>query len=237
MKSIMGQINQNFKWIVLFSSSTPDKFKQRIAKYKKDFEKFVPLFIEDTKARNFREELRKYIIENTDDDCIVTTRCDNDDILNIHYIDEVQNNIESGKEYILSFPYGYQYDKKRNILREYYFPTSHFTTFVSNRVEKNIYDFLHMKIYEEAVVRQIETNPLWVEVIHGENVFNCMGGTHFGEYQRKFDLNREFNVNISGNFNVVVLWIMYVYFIVHKLYQKKNRIYEYIKRKLNSRKG
>lgn len=237
MPSIIGQTNQHYTWLVLFSASTPDTYKNRIAGYEKRYPNFTPLFIEDSKARNFREELRKYIKENTNDECVVTTRCDNDDILNIHYIEEVQKNIQEGTEYILSFPNGYQYDKARNVLRKYYFPTSHFTTFVSNGKEKNIYDFLHMKIYDEARVIQMETVPFWVEVIHGENVFNCMGGTRFADYQKEFALIHEFNVDISGKFNTVQLWIMYIYYLVHKIYQKKNRISEYLKRKVISKKG
>lgn len=230
--SIQNQTNKNFDWIVLFSNSTPEIFREKISGYQKRMDNFIPLYIEDSNAKEFRSFLVSYIKQDTNDQCIVTTRCDNDDILSKYFIEEVQNNVKNNEEYILSFPNGYQYDEKTQSLRKYYFPTSHFTTLVSFKNDKTIYDYLHMDIMDNAEVKLIEIAPLWIEVIHGENVYNCMGSIHFSDYIQEYDLNDNFSVPLVAKHNKIHSFFLYIYFAIHKLWVKRRRIGAAIKRKM-----
>lgn len=235
--SVKNQTNQNFEWLVLFSESTPQKFKDKIEEYTGVMKNFVPLYIADKDAPQFRQVICKYIMVNTKDECIVTSRCDNDDVLSKHFIEKVQANVRTDEgEYIVSFPNGYQYDEKSKILRKYYFPTSHFTTLVTQNAQKSIYDFLHMEILDKCNVKMVEQEPLWIEVIHAGNVYNCMGTVDFRKYVKSYNLQDEFTVALSGNCSEVHLICMYLYFAIHKLYVKRDRILAVIKRKLHQHK-
>lgn len=232
LPSIRNQSNSNFDWIVLFSNSTPGVFREKISRYQKEIANFIPLFIEDSQALEFRSILVSYIKKDTTDYCVVTTRCDNDDILSTHFVEEIQNNVKYNEEYVLSFPNGYQYDEKTLALRKYYFPTSHFTTFVSNNKDRTIYDFLHMDIMDNCKVELVDTAPLWIEVIHGENVYNCMGSIHFSDYIREYDLKEGFSVPLVAKHSMLHTLFLYIYFAMHKFWVKRGRIMAVLKRKL-----
>ena len=45
LPSIKNQTCQDFEWIVLFDSMTPDSFKERIACYQEDCQQFVPVYV------------------------------------------------------------------------------------------------------------------------------------------------------------------------------------------------
>lgn len=234
--SVINQTDMDFDWLVLFSESTPEQFKKIVLGYQNEIRNFHPIYISDDKANNFRNIIVEYIKNDTDEELIVTTRCDNDDALSKKYIEQVHKNMWRNSEYILSFPNGYQYDEKTKVLRKYYFPTSHFTTLISNKKDKTIYDFLHMDISENCNVEYINTEPLWLEVIHSENVYNCMGSIHFSDYVRKYNLEFDFNVPLSGNRNIFSLFFLYVFFALHKLYVKRDRISVAIKRRMGRKK-
>lgn len=230
--SLKGQINQRFKWLVLFSASTPEKYRNRIRDYQNNMTNFIPIYIEDEKATAFKDYLTAYIGSETEKgEVSVTTRCDSDDVLNRHFIDEIQKNIRTGCPYIISFPNGFQYDEKTNMLRSYYFPTNHFTTYVTDQNEKTVYDFLHMDVLKQCDVRLLEHPRMWVEVIHNGNVYNCMGSLRYKDYIRKYDLSEEFGLPVLIQHHAAYLFILYIYFAVHKLWVKRKRIKVFIKRK------
>lgn len=230
--SMKNQTNQNFEWIVMFSPNTPVEFKDRIRHYEEEYSPFRPLYIDDEVAKNFKQIISDYVKKDSEGfDLAITTRCDNDDILNKHFIEKIQNNINDSSEYIISFPEGYQYDAKTGILRKYHFPTNHFTTFVSAKKEITIHSFLHMDILDNAKVEFDDTERMWIEVIHEENISNCMGSLHYSDYLKKYDLFEDFSVDFKKEFSPIYLFIMYLYFAVHKLYIKKDKILLYIQRK------
>ena len=227
--SIQNQTNQNFVWCVLFSGTTPQKFRKKIEGYTKSISNFVPLYIDDAVEQPYRQVIADFL-DQKEKEWIITTRCDNDDLLDRDFIEEIQKNAEPGEEMVLAYPEGYQYEEKSKILRKYHFPTNHFTTLVSNS-GKIIYDIKHMEVYESYKVENISTRPMWVEVIHGGNVYNCMGGFKYSEYVKEYSLAENFGVDLKGEFSSLNLFAHYVSFAFKKLFTKKDRIIAFIKRK------
>ncbi len=177
--SVIAQTDRNFKWIILLSSNTPEIFKERISKLViSQNDLIVPLYITDNE--NYLNVLNKYICINTETDIYITSRVDNDDALNVCYIEKVHEFVASHplSEYALVFDNGYQLNEKNDFAVLYYFPTNHFSSLVSvhdkERI-KTVIEFNHMEIGRNFnVINVNNSNPMWLEVIHQTNVTNRM---------------------------------------------------------------
>ena len=236
--SVKSQSNINFKWLVLFSASTDKKYIEHyINRYCLEFKNFIPIFIDDKEANNFRKIVLDYINKDNDKIYTITTRCDNDDIIHKDFISEIQSCVNNNEtnELIISFSDGYQYEEKSRILRKYKFPTNHFTSLISNYNDKTIYDFLHMDIMDSATCYFINGKRMWIEVIHENNLMNCMGGIKFSDYIKKYDLTYQFNVCLKSEFSIFSLFFYYIKFIMAKIIKKRKRIFFFFFRKLKYR--
>jgi len=136
-------------------------------------------------------------------------------------------------EYALSFPDGYQYDVRKNVLAKYHFPNNHFTSYVTDKKDKTVYDFGHINLTEQNETAYLNENePMWVEVIHGMNVYNRMGTLNPFDYVRRSNLEDGFGVNIAVSRNRMQLVYYYFYFAILKGWNKRNRIGVFLRRKL-----
>ena len=63
LPSIKIQTCQNFEWIVLFDSKTPDNFKDRIESYQQDCPQLIPVFVDPENGWRFAEIFRDEIIK------------------------------------------------------------------------------------------------------------------------------------------------------------------------------
>lgn len=196
---------------------------------------FIPLFLTDDEAHNFREYLIKYINNNYSYESWITTRLDNDDAIASTFIEEIQKCFESHNgEYAISFPDGYQYDIKKNCLCRYHFPNNHFTSYVTNTRNKTVYDFGHINLTEQnEVVYLSENKQRWIEIIHGENVYNRMGTINPFNYVKSADLKLQYGVDVTTNNSVLQLIWYYLYFTVRKGWNKRARIGVFLCRKLH----
>ena len=63
LPSIANQTSKNFKWIVLFDSSTPEKYKDRIVDLQSKCTQLIPVFVEPENGRHFAEIFRKEVVK------------------------------------------------------------------------------------------------------------------------------------------------------------------------------
>ncbi len=123
------------------------------------------------------EMILQNIPSGTDYEYIVTTRLDNDDALHCDYIKTVHSLIEKeGRKVMYNFLYGYQLNLNEGIAQKYYYPNSHFTTLVESKEDTFLSAFYGDHRYVGVVheVRNINTKPLWCELLHGKNVANTI---------------------------------------------------------------
>lgn len=220
---------------MLFSKDTPTVYLKKIqGGY---CEQFEPLFLTDEETRDFRLFLVNYIRSNYYFDSWITTRLDNDDAIPLNFIEEIQRcAFQKIGDYAISFPDGYQYDVHRNVLAKYHFPNNHFTTYVTETRDKTIYDFGHINLTSQIKVEYIKQHyPMWVEIIHGMNVYNRMGTLNPLNYIRKENLRERFGVDIVVSKSPAQLIWWYLYFAVSKGWNKRARIGIYLRRKLHIR--
>lgn len=168
--SMKNQKNKDFTWIIMFHKKTPDKFKKRIQKLKHEFN-FVDLYLDDGEKFNFHEYCDNY---EKDIEYFLTTRIDNDDMINEEYISKVQEYAdENFHQCIISFEKGMKYDLNSQKKFEYIRKDNHFLSMIGSR-EECILQYNHAKVLDSGK-EIVFLNPdlyMWTEIIHDSNVIN-----------------------------------------------------------------
>lgn len=178
--SIAGQTCTDFTWIVLFDSQTPDEYKARVADYQRLCPQFVPVFVAPQESRHFArifgEEVRKRIDPSAR---VLSTYLDNDDALNIHFVEDIQKRAESLLDgTFITYIDGYQLYTDHHYAMRIRYPRNHFVSVIENNDWSNvrtIYGFgSHYYLVKIPGVRieQISGSRMWCEVIHEKNMGN-----------------------------------------------------------------
>ena len=210
--SVLNQTNQDFKWLILFSDKTPEKYKDKMQVISAGAGNCIPIYMNI--AENMGDIIDD-ILHHAEAAYYLTTRLDNDDALALNFVSETQKIFkEKGpEEGVIIFENGVQYEEKRNLSTFYHFKTNHFGTLVSRKEDriKTILDFDHMHAAKMLSVRSINNaEPMWMEVIHESNVTNRM---HFKykDIVQNIDLNHYFASQIEaegGMYSALQLRIM-----------------------------
>lgn len=176
--SLKNQTNSNFKWIVLFHAETPEKFKKKIEELQDEMKNFIPLFLDEEQSKDANKIIADYLRRDCTEKWIVTSRIDNDDFFEETYIETVQKYVEENEleRYILSLPYGLQYDLRKALLLKYFRVTNHFITLVSRKEEEvnHITGLYHDKLRNYNIeIRSFNDGvPKWMEIVHEANQKN-----------------------------------------------------------------
>jgi hypothetical protein len=175
--SLYQQTNQNFKWLVLLDSRSPDWFKEKMSDYAK-WQNFVPIYLEVPMLpeelgcpAELKSAIRAQIPQSYTH--LITTRIDNDDAISKDYIQRVQDCFSGQDSQGIAFPIGYQFHDDCLYLE--YSKGNHFISLIeSYRSDdiKTVFVKHHSLLYHVAPVRQIWGRPSWLEVIHGANLSN-----------------------------------------------------------------
>lgn len=170
--AVTAQSNKNFEWLVLFDVDTPLSFKQTIELSAARF-RFVPIFIDGFKGiDNELPQLLKNLAK--DEDFMVTTRLDNDDIIHQDFIKEIQLLYRPTDGLVIDMPRGFQVGLSNNALiaRNYMAPFNPFLTLVEKTV--NAKSVLSREHHHWKNAKNIATSPkrLWIELVHGGNQTN-----------------------------------------------------------------
>lgn len=97
-QSVINQLDQNFKWIIITSPNLPDKIKSRMLKYERcDFLLPITQHEDSLKYKHcdykgFVDPIQKWLINNNITGTLITTLLDSDDMLPKDYISYVNNN-------------------------------------------------------------------------------------------------------------------------------------------------
>ena len=179
LPSIKRQTCQDFEWIVLFDSSTPDKFKERIAEYERDCPQFIPVFVEPQKGRLFAEIFREEIVKRLNAKRVISTYLDNDDALNVRFIANLQQRALAVKDgTFINYNDGYQYYSEDGYLMQIHYPTNHFVSVVEEgnpATIKGIFGYgghAYIHTIKNVRIEHVRNQPMWCEVVHEKNMVN-----------------------------------------------------------------
>ena len=176
--SILNQSNQNFKWLVFFDSQTPEFFKDKVRGYSQ-CENFIPIYVDgEHDWRMYPEGVLSHRKEETE--YLITTKIDNDDSLHKDFIKTIQENFNKQKFEFISFPYGYVFHIDKIYLLKYL--ENPFVTLVEkiNGDKRDGFTTAicvrHTDLTKVGSVKQVKTQPYWLQVIHERNVSNRIRG-------------------------------------------------------------
>lgn len=201
LPSIIGQTCQSFEWIVLFDSTTPEKFKERIVEYQKKCPQLIPVYVRPERGRLFaqifKDEVVKRVqgvqaiqkVQDSSRICelenpgsqlkVLTTYLDNDDALHVHFVEDIQRRAASlPDETFITYDSGYQFFTDHNYVMRIHFPRNHFMSVVESgesSMLKTIYGYgshYYIEIIDGAKVEHVKNLPMWCEVIHEKNMGN-----------------------------------------------------------------
>jgi len=179
--SVKAQSVKDFTWLVFFDSSTPREFRERIQGLPA-MRQFVPCFVSEVmsiesfagmKDSLFAPHLRPGTTH------LITSNLDNDDALHSHYVENVQKEFSAQDFEFLNFTRGFLFDREKERL----FVRKHLSNpFVSlvERFENARTEWCapHTEISKLGPVRQVNAEPMWLQVIHGRNVSNTIADAY-----------------------------------------------------------
>ena len=179
LPSIKSQTCQDFEWIVLFDSMTPESYKSRIAEYQKSCPKLVPVFVEPENGWRFAEIFRTEMVKRLCAKRVVSTYLDNDDALNVKFVEDLQHRVRTLNDgTFLFYDEGYQYYTEDKYMMRIVYTKNHFVSVVEEGNPNTLKGiFLYGSHYyinkiKGAKIEHVKGLRMWCEVVHEKNVMN-----------------------------------------------------------------
>ncbi|AXP79276.1 hypothetical protein CJ739_176 [Mariniflexile rhizosphaerae] len=174
LPSVKNQTNQNFIWCVFFDTNTSDFYKNKIKIIEENYSNFKPLFIEG--IGSLHNSFKDFIVNNLrDDEYIITTRLDNDDLIHKDFIKTIQSLYQPIDKTVIDLRKGYSITlkKKHSEIRVY---VGRFNPFISLVEEakkiETVFAKMHLDWADSKNIIIEDNLKLWVELVHDENKLN-----------------------------------------------------------------
>jgi hypothetical protein len=173
LPSVLAQTCKGFIWLIYFDSETPPEFVSRARRAVLGAEYIHLVFCEI-----YDHDLLKRDVANECQSApkwLLTTRLDNDDALRPDFVEQLRKNLVFSGSEALNFPNGivytgtkaYLHRDESNAFLSLLEPFEGFQTVLYVH---------HPEMSKLAAVRQIESPPAWLQVIHQRNVSNRVRG-------------------------------------------------------------
>ena len=131
LPSIAKQTCKDFEWIVLFDSETPSEYKEKLPGYREVCPQFIPVFVEPSKGRYFRQIFRETVVDRVNAERVLTTYLDNDDALSVRFVEDIQRRASSLLDGTFVFyTSGYQYFTEFGLMLHVHYKRNHFVSVV-----------------------------------------------------------------------------------------------------------
>ena len=173
LPTLKSQTSQDFYWMIYFDSGTPASYaanaKQLFDGYSNIHMRFVDVFSAETLELDLKSVLGgRY-------DWLVSTRLDNDDGLNSSFMERLRREIHPGRREAINFPNGLILGKDKIYLSRQ--PSNAFLS-LSEPFEgfKTALCAPHKDMKRHSPVRDVNVGPMWLQVVHGNNVSNKLRG-------------------------------------------------------------
>lgn len=175
LPSMVSQIPAMPKWVVLFDSKTPDRFKRRVAQLSAQGE-FEPVYIGDFESLDLDELVRSRLA--TDTNIVVTSRIDNDDAYARDYSKRILAAADRNRTCAININEGLVLDTRTGRLFRREHASNPFISIVertdSLRPLLTAFGKEHNQWKGTLPIQQVEGGPGWMVVVHGQNVSNSV---------------------------------------------------------------
>ena len=178
LPSLKNQTCQDFQWIVLFDSTTPERFKERIERYKEELPQLIPVYVRPEGGQYFPQVFRDEVVKRLNRERVLTTYLDNDDAFDIHFVEDIQSRVtELPDGTFITYDSGYQYFTDYKYVMRIQYPRNHFMSVIEEagvRV-KTIYGYgshYYISKIPDVKIEHVKNLPIWCEIIHEKNMGN-----------------------------------------------------------------
>lgn len=223
LPSVMGQTCQEFRWILLVDADTPAAYREQIKSYRSLCPQMHFVGVKPQYAIHFADVFCQVVMADlqkngwNEGDLCLTTYLDNDDCIARTFVERVQAeclnfNLQPNEKRFLSFDYGLQtFTKLRHFSTRIHYPNNHFLTLAeclssaesSLSAIRTCYGFgSHFLLEKRGLARVTHISnreqPMWIEIIHEENVDNDVKmtlDTHV--VKDKHLLRHDFSLNVD----------------------------------------
>ena len=173
LPSMAAQVESDFRWLIFFDRDTPARFRDRISDAAAKAP-INPLFVPPGDLTGVAETVARLLDPGTRR--VVTTRLDNDDAVARDYLARVRQmaaSVDDGTA--INFPVGLALrDDRLFTARD---ESNPFVSVVeAARDLRTVWSAPHRNLGAEWNLVQVETEPCWLQVVHGENVANRISG-------------------------------------------------------------
>lgn len=179
LNSFIHQTDPNFKLLLYCDGTTPDPYKSELLALESQYD-FISICWDYIKVYddNFSQTFKTSVLNNIkklthpDTEEIICSRYDCDDILEIRYNEFVKLSHQNCD--IVSLAKGLYWDVNTNQFLDSIFPTGPFISVKSNLdnfvspLESDHHDYITKKGGTPIITEE----NLWIQIIHGENVWN-----------------------------------------------------------------
>lgn len=179
LPSLIHQTCQDFEWIVLFDSNTPDKYKERITLCQEKCPQLIPVFVEPAEGRYFASIFKREVVKRLTAPRVVTSYLDNDDALDIRFVEDLQTRAMKASDGVfINYTDGYQFYTDYKYVLQVQYPRNHFMSVVEKGDPsslKTIYGYgshYYINKIEGVKIENVDRLPMWCEVIHEKNMGN-----------------------------------------------------------------
>ena len=170
----------------MFDSRTPEQNKDWIVDLQSKCTQLILVFVEPENGRYFAEIFKKEVVKRlnhidnlNEKKRVLTTYLDNDDALNVRFVEDVQQRAkELSDGTFINCTEGYQFYTDHNYLMQIHYPRNHFVSVVESDDPadvKTIYGFgshYYIDRIPGVTIEHVANCPLWCEVIHEKNMGN-----------------------------------------------------------------
>ena len=164
--SVSSQTNLDFKWLVFFDVDTPPAFKEKVGSYA-EWDRFIPCYVGDSIDK--QGIIRRHMSRGAR--FVITTRLDTDDALGAGFVETVQSAFSGQHFEFINLTHGYVLDLNKDRLYGHKHPSNPFLSLIESVDEfKTVYCGDHGELLSTGQVKQLDTRPLWLLVVHGGNV-------------------------------------------------------------------
>lgn len=190
LPSVVGQTCGEFTWVLLVDASTPAAVMERLHQCRERCPQMHLVRVRSEYGRRFAEIFSQVVARQLaerhagEGDRCLTTYLDNDDCLARDFVAETQRRSEGlDAPCFLSYDYGLQvYTEMDHFATRICYPNNHFLTLVEavfgdGFQPRTCYGYGSHFLLEQRGLARVEhvrdaAHPMWVELIHAENVDN-----------------------------------------------------------------
>lgn len=188
LPSLIAQSDQAFEWLIFLSDSTPASYKDRMERYRQQFPQLVPVYCRDGEyvVGRFQAEVRERLKPSATH--AITLRIDNDDAFHRGMVRRARAELRDQQDEIINFLRGIQCAIDQGIAVQVSEKSNPFIVRIERiRPEatvRTVMDVMHHEAAQSGLLRDVDTEPMWLQSIHGGNVTNAIDS---GRYLFAFD--------------------------------------------------